>query len=137
MTVAYKNRDQEEEHSCFSDSTWPDLYGNAKGIKNVWTGSYEGTDLGPGLDDLVKAVDPATAMTSHHGPRRGGGEDEDAVGQQPQAPFDVVINEADGSANRTTMLEAMRALKRVADGLEKAATALGLEFMFEPASVEL
>ena len=137
MTVAYKNRDQEEEHSCFSDSTWADLLGNAKGIKNVWTGSYEGTDLGPGLDDLVKAVDPATAMTITTDLDEAVAKMKSLADNNMTAPFDVVINEADGSANRTTMLQSMQALKRVATGLERAATALGLKFMFEPASVEL
>jgi putative iron-regulated protein len=137
MTVAYKNRDQEEEHSCFSDSTWPDLYGNAKGIKNVWTGSYEGTDLGPGLDDLVKAVDPAVAMQVTTDIDEAVAKMKSLSDNNQQAPFDVVINEPDGAANRMTMLEAMRALKRVANGLEKAATTLGLKFEFEPPSVEL
>ncbi len=137
MTVAYKNRDQEDEHSCFSDSTWLDLHGNAKGIRNVWTGSYEGQDLGPGLEDVVKAADPALAT-------RVGKDIDEAVatmktladGNQ-QAPFDVVIAEPDGSANRTTMLDAMKALKRVADGLSAAASALGLQVAFEKPSMEL
>jgi putative iron-regulated protein len=137
MTVAYKNRDQEEEHSCFSDSTWPDLYGNAKGIKNVWTGSYEGQDLGPGLEDLVKAVDPAVAMEITKDVDEAVAKMKTLSDNNQQAPFDVVINAPDGSAGRMTMLEAMRALKRVATGLEKAATALGLKIAFEPPSVEL
>ena len=71
MTVAYKNRDQEDEHSCFSDTTWLDLLGNAKGIQNVWTGAYEGTDLGAGLEDLYKAMDPPWPPRSRRtSPRR-------------------------------------------------------------------
>ena len=42
------------------------------------------------------------------------------------APFDVVISEADGSANRTAMLDVMKALKRVADGLKKGTDAMGI-----------
>jgi putative iron-regulated protein len=137
MTVAYKNRDQEEEHSCFSDSTWPDLYGNAKGIKNVWTGSYEGMDLGPGLEDLVKAVNPAAATEVTTAIDEALAKMKTLTDANATAPFDVVINEPDGSANRTLMLDAMRALKRVADGLEKGAASLGLMFTFEPPSVEL
>ena len=120
MTVAYKNRDQEEEHSCFSDSTWPDLLGNAKGIKNVWTGSYEGTESARvsrtcsrrstrRRPEVTKALDEAVAKMKTLS-------DNNAT-----APFDVVINEADGSANRVLMLQAMKALKRMADGLEKGA----------------
>ena len=47
------------------------------------------------------------------------------------APFDVVMNEADGSANRVLMLQAMMALKKVADGLETAARSLGVTIAFE------
>ncbi|MFY0580816.1 imelysin family protein [Cystobacter fuscus] len=57
MTVAYDNKDQEDEHSCFSDNTHNDLYNNALGIQNVYLGRYGGTD-GAGLDELVAAVDP-------------------------------------------------------------------------------
>jgi putative iron-regulated protein len=57
MTVAYDNKDQEDEHSCFSDNTLADLYGNALGIQNVYLGRYGSTD-GAGLDELVAAVDP-------------------------------------------------------------------------------
>ena len=53
------------------------------------------------------------------------------------APFDVVIAEPDASANRTTMLDAMKALKRAADGLASGATALGLQATFEMPSMEL
>jgi putative iron-regulated protein len=44
MTVAYKNRGQEDEHSCFSDTTNADLLGNFTGIQNVYLGKYGTTD---------------------------------------------------------------------------------------------
>ncbi|ULH28039.1 imelysin LruB [Leptospira weilii] len=48
---------QEEEHSCFSDTTKADFYYNAQGVLNIWSGSYElkkGTvaSTGPGLRSL-------------------------------------------------------------------------------------
>jgi putative iron-regulated protein len=137
MTVAYKNRDQEDEHSCFSDSTWLDLLGNAKGIQNVWSGAYEGQKLGPGLEEVVKAADPALAT-------RIGKDIDEAVAKlksladgNQQAPFDVVIAQPDGSPARMTMLDAMKALKRAADGLASAAASLGLQVAFEKPSMEL
>ncbi len=60
MTVALDNRDQEDEHSCFSDNTHRDLRGNAIGIQNVFLGVYGATD-GQGIEDLVRAKDPALA----------------------------------------------------------------------------
>ena len=137
MTVAFKNRDQEDEHSCFSDSTWLDLLGNAKGIRNVWTGSYEGEDLGPGLEDLWKAVDPALAT-------KVGKDLDEAVAKLKtladnniKAPFDAVIAEADGSPNRVLMLDVMKALKRAADGFAEGAAAIGVKVAFEKPSMEL
>ena len=42
------SRDQEDEHSCFSDNTHRDAVTNAQGIQNVWLGTYH-TDLLPPL----------------------------------------------------------------------------------------
>jgi putative iron-regulated protein len=137
MTVAYKNRDQEDEHSCFSDTTWLDLLGNAKGIQNVWTGAYEGMDLGAGLEELYKAIDPALATRVTADIAEAVTKLKTLADGNATAPFDVVIAEADASANRTTMLDAMKALKRAADGLASGATALGLQATFEMPSEEL
>ncbi|MAF76777.1 MAG: hypothetical protein CME60_01355, partial [Halobacteriovoraceae bacterium] len=55
--------DQEEEHSCFSDTTVNDIYTNALGVKNVYYGQYTGTNMnvsldGAGVDELVEFVNP-------------------------------------------------------------------------------
>ena len=60
MTVAFKNRSEEDEHSCFSDNTGADLLGNGVGIQNVWLGRYGSFD-GVGVDEVVAAVDAALA----------------------------------------------------------------------------
>lgn len=61
--VALFTRDQEDEHSCFSDNTHREIYLDALGIQNVYLGRYERTDgtvvSGPGLTDLVAARDAA------------------------------------------------------------------------------
>lgn len=56
---AYITKEQEDEHSCFSDNTTNDhIYGH-EGIMNVYYGKYtkvDGTVIdGYGIDDLVKA----------------------------------------------------------------------------------
>ncbi|MBM9579201.1 peptidase M75 [Leptospira sp. 201903070] len=48
---------QEEEHSCFSDTTKADFYYDAQGVLNLWTGSYQikknvAISTGPGLSSL-------------------------------------------------------------------------------------
>ena len=63
MLVAYENADQEDEHSCFSDNTHRDIYLNAQGISNLYTGTYvrsNGTTVtGYSIEDLVAEVVPA------------------------------------------------------------------------------
>lgn len=60
MTVAYEERSQEDEHSCFSDNTKADIVGNAAGIQMVFLGDY-GAVSGPGIYDLVAAGDSELA----------------------------------------------------------------------------
>ena len=57
IAVAYDTKDQEDEHSCFSDNTTVDIVGNAIGIRMIYTGEYDGVD-GPSLSDVVAEVDP-------------------------------------------------------------------------------
>lgn len=49
---------QEEEHSCFSDTTKADFYYDAQGVLNIWTGNYsikKGVNVssGPGLSAIL------------------------------------------------------------------------------------
>lgn len=65
MSVPLLSSDQEEEQSCFSDTTADDLRSNVAGIENVYFARYQrrdGTKIsGPSLADLVKAADPRVA----------------------------------------------------------------------------
>lgn len=52
---------QEDEHSCFSDTTKADFYYDAQGFLNIWTGNYsivKGVTIssGPGLSTLVQSA---------------------------------------------------------------------------------
>ncbi|MEM9058585.1 MAG: imelysin family protein, partial [Pseudomonadota bacterium] len=59
MNIALLTDSQEDEHSCFSDNTHRDIFLNAKGIVNAFTGEYTRIDgevvSGAGLDDLLLA----------------------------------------------------------------------------------
>lgn len=125
MTVAYDNKDQEDEHSCFSDNTLADLYSNAVGIQNVYLGRYGNQD-GPGLDELVAEVDEAL---------------DKKMKQQLQAsleaiqaipgPFDQAILGADNSEGRQKVKAAVDALRAQTETLVDVATALGIELNLE------
>ena len=56
MTVAYEERSQEDEHSCFFDNTNADIIANALGVKRVYSGDY-GDVCGPGIRDLIASED--------------------------------------------------------------------------------
>ena len=58
MGVPLDSGDQEDEHSCFSDNTHNDLIYNARGIRNVYLGTYADFQ-GQGLNSLVAKLDPA------------------------------------------------------------------------------
>ena len=61
MRLGLLLHDPEEEHDCFSDNTHNSHWFNIVGIRNVYTGRYEGgrTVEGPGLSALVRERDPA------------------------------------------------------------------------------
>jgi putative iron-regulated protein len=65
MNVPLLSGDQEEEQSCFSDTSTDDLRNNAAGIEAVYFGRYQSlrgdTIAGPGLAGAVKAADPRVA----------------------------------------------------------------------------
>lgn len=63
INVALLAHSQEDEHSCFSDNTHIDTQEDARGIQNVYMGSYTRVDgskvEGPSISDLVAAKDSA------------------------------------------------------------------------------
>jgi len=123
MTVAYEERDQENEHSCFSDNTTNDLVANQQGIVNVWSGEYPGASDGPGLVELVDSVDSILAASTT-------GDMNAALTQLKAvpAPFDqnLTTDVADTAPGRVAILTSTELLSTQADDLVDAADALGL-----------
>lgn len=122
MTVALDNRDQEDEHSCFSDNTHRDLRGNAIAIQNAYLGRYGATD-GPGLDDLVRARDPAldTKLKEQL-------DASVAAVEAIPAPFDQAILD---DAGRAKVEAAVDALEAQTDTLVEIATLFGIKINLE------
>ncbi len=120
MAVGLDSGDQEDEQSCFSDTTHQDFVYDVRGIQNVWTGKYPGVQ-GPGLRDLVARVDPATATEL------------DALLADTVAkiaklgdPWDQVLAFPPGSPAREDAEAAVTALGKLAEGLKKAGAKLGV-----------
>nr|WP_284335630.1 imelysin family protein [Comamonas sp. NoAH] len=126
LEVAMASRDQEDEHSCFSDNTHRDAATNAQGIQNVWLGSYkrlDGSQLkGPGLRDWVAAHDPAIAEKTSMQIAKSV-----ASANAIPAPFDQAIQGARDSAARASIQTTIDALTQQSKDLVEAAKAVGFE----------
>lgn len=122
MFVAVDTKDQENEHSCFSDNTITDIKMNFLGLKNVYFGEYkrtDGTTLSgrsfaeiTGLLNRTKADAVVAAFT-----------DAEAKINLIPAPFDqTIVN------NPAPVLDAIEALRDLSDRLVDAGIAIGAEF---------
>jgi putative iron-regulated protein len=125
MEVALNTRDQEDEHSCFSDNTHRDIVANAVGIENIWLGRYRKRDgsvlEGPSLRDLVASRDPALAqrVTQHIA-------DSVAAANAMQAPFDREISGGRDAPGRKRVQKTIDSLVAQSKDLVDAASAVGI-----------
>lgn len=126
LEVAMASRDQEDEHSCFSDNTHRDAVANAQGIQNVWLGSYKRLDVselkGPGLRDWVAAHDKAVAEKTTLQIAKSV-----AAANAIPAPFDQAIQGARDSTARAKIQTTIDALTQQSKDLVEAAKAVGFE----------
>ncbi len=107
MYVAYDTQDQEDEHSCFSDTTHNDLYNNFLGIKGVLTENYNGISL----ISLISEKDSALASSIEAQILAL----DLSMGQFP-APFDQAIFDPDARVKIKSIIDSLQAL---ADDIEK------------------
>ncbi|MEZ5237853.1 MAG: imelysin family protein [Microthrixaceae bacterium] len=123
MNVAYSERSQEDEHSCFSDNTTADLVANAKGIQMVLEASYPGVSGGTSVIEVVGSVDPdlASALESEVAASVA------AVEAIP-APFDAHLLDGvpDDDPGRASVLAGIEALEAQTDTIVAAADAIGV-----------
>ncbi|MCC6617201.1 MAG: iron-regulated protein [Anaerolineae bacterium] len=122
MFTAYDNRDQEDEHSCFSDNTHRDIVNNFNGIRNVYSGHYTRVDgsvvEGTSLASVIEAVDPdlnATVLETLT--------NADTLVNSIPAPFDQAIVSDD---SRPIILAAVFSLMDLGDLFAESASELGL-----------
>lgn len=131
ILVAYESKAQEDEHSCFSDTTHNDSIYDIVGIKNVWTGKYTRADgsiiEGPGIrnfalsidTDLTEKIDNSLKLalkTSMEIPR----------------PFDQAILAEKGSDTSNSIISLVEELENTADSFVIMAERAGVEISREP-----
>jgi len=129
LTVPYETKDQEDEHSCFSDNTHRDLLYDAVGIQNVYLGRYvraSGERVeGHGVREVLARVNPALAAKL--------AEQMDASVAAARAlppPFDRAILGIDTAPGRVAVKRLITALRAQADTIAEAGVALGLKLNF-------
>jgi putative iron-regulated protein len=125
MEVALNSRDQEDEHSCFSDNTHRDIAANALGVQNVWLGRYlrrDGSVLqGSSLRDFVAGHDATLAERTSQRIAAS----VEAAGAI-QAPYDREIAGGKDGNGRQRIQKAIDSLVGQAKDLVDAATAVGI-----------
>ena len=122
MVVAYEERSQEDEHSCFSDNTNADILANAVGIQRVYTGNY-GDVWGPGVMDLIAAEDPQLASQLEGEINRSV-----ALAKAIPNPFDDLLEQGlpDSDPGRQAVLKTIQALQDQTDTIVSAAQKVGI-----------
>jgi putative iron-regulated protein len=125
MAVAYETRDQEDEHSCFSDNTNADVLGNAQGVRMVYLAEMEGVD-GPSLSALVAEADPELDTTL-----RQQLDNSVSLAEGFPTTFDQMIQALDGDPARAALLETIESLEAQGESIARAAEALGVTINLE------
>jgi len=125
MAVPFESKDQEDEHSCFSDNTNADVVNNIKGIRMVYLADFPGVS-GASLHGLIAKQDPELANRL-----RSQIDATLAKARAFPATFETMIAAAEGSAQRKALEEVVTALEQQGDTLAAAAKALDVKVGFE------
>jgi putative iron-regulated protein len=127
MAVAFESKDQEDEHSCFSDNTNADVVNDLKGIRAVYGGGGSGDAAdAASLSTLVREADPDLA-------REVDAALDTSLAQAEAYPetFETMIAAPDDSPANEAMEESIEAVEEQSDLLEQAAEALDVKVSFE------
>ena len=128
--AAYESKKRHDQHDCFSSETLVDYERDARGILAMYTGKYGDND-GPGLDDLVKAADPALDADLKKKLQAS----IDAIVDIPE-PFEDAIAGDDDSDGRKAIQAALNALSAQGDAFGEAAAAIGLTITIDDSPEE-
>ncbi|MGK7914957.1 MAG: imelysin family protein [Prochloraceae cyanobacterium] len=121
MAVPLDSSNQEDEHSCFSDTTYQDFVYNAKGIYNVYVGEYQDYK-GQGFDRLVAQFDPELNQKIIAALNKTQG----SINNINQ-PFDQVLASTAGSPEREEVEVAIDDLEDQAQLFQQVGNVLGIE----------
>ncbi len=125
IIVQFDTQNQEDEHSCFSDTTHFDHLDDMIGVEEVWTGDYDASNpandlTGPGLRDLAVQLAPdlVSQMDGHIAACKSA-----LAGIVP--PFDQAVL-GSNPARRAEVQAAIDALSAFNDSISAVAARLGV-----------
>jgi putative iron-regulated protein len=127
IVVALDTKEQEDEHSCFSDNTMADVVNNAKGIQMAYTAEYEGVD-GQSLSAVVAEIDPDldADLTAQLEASVALAEEIAELGT-----FEEIIRSDDDSEGRAKMNQLVEDLQAQGDAIAALGAALGYDVSLE------
>jgi putative iron-regulated protein len=111
--VALDSGDQEDEHSCFSDTTKQDFVQDLEGIRRVWTNAKLADLVASRNADLAKRVSGLLFAAETSIAKLGD-------------PWDKVLAAPKDSPPRKDAEAALQSLQDLADGLKETGNALGV-----------
>ncbi len=130
MKLGLMLHDPEEEHDCFSDNTHNSHFYDAKGIQNVYKGSYTRIDgsvvKGASISDMVAEKD--AGIDKELQAKLGSTMDKMTVlvkTAEGGEAYDQMIGDGNATGNKK-VLEAVNALTAQTKAIEKAVSTLGL-----------
>ncbi len=131
ILVAYESKAQEDEHSCFSDTTHNDSIYDIVGIKNVWTGKYTRADgsiiEGPGIRNFALSIDTDLTEKIDHSLKLAL-----KTSMEIPRPFDQAILAEKGSDTSNSIISLVEELENTADNLVIMAEKSGVKISREP-----
>ena len=122
LLVAYDTQAQEDEHSCFSDTTHLDVIYDIQGILNVWEGTYGKIVDGAGVSDLAHEVDRDLAKALDRRILESV-----ALAKAVPAPFDQAILGDDDAPGRVAIMALIESLEEQGDLLAELGEKLGMD----------
>ncbi len=125
MNVAFESKDQEDEHSCFSDNTQADILNNALGIQNVFLGRY-GAVQGKGIYDLLVAAGKKELADRLKAEMEASVAAIKAMPGAEKKSFDQLLAGADTDPGRVRIKASIDALRKQTKTIADSAAALGI-----------
>jgi putative iron-regulated protein len=126
MSVAYETKDQEDEHSCFSDNTNADIVGDLVGIRRVYLADHPAVSGGTSISDLVAKVNPQLDTKL-----RGQLDQSIALSRAFPMPFEQMIQGSDSAPGRVALMNTINAIQDQGDSIAQVAKQFQVKITLE------